>query len=201
MPISAQLLSYESILLKTYLSIASTGNYTLLIVSGNPTPEELAAKWEEIIKENSKQSGNQAYDAYFQLIKSYSLLVASYIVVRASLMHIAMITDIEVIYDLRKRGYKIDLSAGETAYANSIEAALRKVEGLITRAKMKEKEIQRLYPVSDVPVKSASFDELMVTLNTGLGIIIPDDVTLSRYNEYRKILKAKQKVKTSNGTR
>jgi len=40
-----------------------------------------------------------------------------------------------------------------------------------------------------------TFEELMATLCVQLGFTVPDDITLARYNEYKKIIKKRSEPK------
>lgn len=167
-----------------------TGKYELLLIEGECEQEELLEQWELIVKENSKASGDRKYESYFQLSKSYAQLVATYLIVKSSLLHLIILpADMELVNDLRKRGYKID----SEHYMQSIEACLIKVDNLVTRARMKQKEIESQFITSD-RTKPGSFEEIMANLSVGLGFIVPDTLTLASYNEYKKILKAKARA-------
>lgn len=187
--ITAVLYTYETILLRTFITITQTGEYSRLVIFGSATIERLAEAWESIVRANSKENGDRNYDSYFQLFKSYTQLVASYTVIKASLLNLCYVIDYELVSDLRKRGYKIDL-ANSISFARSIEAALCKVSNLVTKAVMKKKEMESMV-LTTSQVRAPGFEEIMANLNTGLGFEVKDDLTLSRYNEYKKILKSK----------
>lgn len=180
-------------MLQDFIDISSTGEYAKLILAGQPDEAALSKAWEAIVEENGKQNGDRSYDAYFQLLKSYTLLVASYTVVKASLMQLSISIEYDVIIDLRKRGYVIDTTNTATI-ARSINAALSRVSNLITKATMKQKQMADIV-ASTERTKRVGFEEIIANLNVGLGFVVQDNVTLARYNEYKKILKERNKPK------
>ncbi len=198
-----KLYEYENILLRDYIAISTTGNYELLVIEGMATKEGLIEQWEKIVRQNSIQNGDRGYDSYFQLLKSYGELVASYIISKTSLLKLAiapLALDYELVDDLKKRGFKIDVanySEDFDKYLASIESNLRKVDNLVTKARMKEKEITKQFETADKGGKVYGFEEIMANLHTSLGFVVPDNVTLARYNEYKKIVAAKIKAQNA----
>lgn len=171
------------------MAIASNGNLTLL---GIAPQEKLIKQWELIIQANSKASGDFTYDSYLQLVKSYHQLVSNYTMVKLGLYKIAFVIDYEVVIDLRARGFKISLN-DSASYAASIQAGLRKVDSFITRANMKRNEIEAANK-EGIATKPVLFEEVLANLCAGLGFNVDDNVTLARFNEYKKIIRNKNKV-------
>lgn len=169
------------------MDIASTGKHELLTRSGNPTKEEVIDKWESIVKENSKHSGDFQYDSYFTLVQGYWQLLCEYTLVRNMLLKLWHVVDYQFIQECRARGYQIN-TKDNSSYEKSIAAGLRRTANLITRARMKQSEIERNYGGER---KSYGFEETMANLTMGLGFVVPDDITLARYNEYKKMVKSR----------
>lgn len=174
------------------MDISSSGNYNLLCISGEPTTEQLISRWEEIIRENGKHNGDKSFETYFQLIRSYALIIAEYVVVQTSLMlMLTMPIDFELVTDMRKRGYKMDVNSNDS-YHKSIQAALSKVKNCITRAIMKRKEIDSKFKDAPKQGQTSSFSRVIASINAGMGWqAINDSTSLVMYNEYRSILKEK----------
>jgi hypothetical protein len=171
---------YETIPLKLYLEIASSGDLSKLVLSGNVNAEEA---WEEIVRKNQQAVGSNRYDNYFEKSQSYALMVNEYIFVRSALIYLSVKPDKEVAGLLAEKGYKID----PKNYIESLNKAFRKSENLITKAISKQNELH----VEQEQRGESSFEEIMANLVVGLGFHVNDDITLSRYNEYRKIIKKK----------
>ena len=174
------------------MEIATTGKYSPLTLTGNPSKEESVEAWESIVKENSKHSGDFQYDSYFTLLQAYHQFICEYVMVRNMLFKLATVIDYEYVEACRARGYQINLK-DSASYEKSIAAALRRTANLITRARMKQSEIEREF--GGKPQKSFGFEETMANLTMALGFVVPDNVTLARYNEYKKMIKSRN-VKT-----
>lgn len=181
------------------MTIATTGNLNLLLLSGSLNREALMQQWEAIVKANSKASGDYAYDSFFHLIKGYAQIIANYTIVKASLWKLSFMIDWETIKDLRKRGFKIDTS-NTTKYTASLTAGLHKVNNLITRATMKRKEMEALQQKENASKGSKIiFEELIAHLSMSLGFEVKDTITLAAFNAYRSVLKRKSEMQQSHG--
>lgn len=180
--------------------IAATADFKQLAVKGNFTAEELLVQWERIVQTNAKITGDYNYNSYFQLIKGYAQLLANYTIVKLSLWKLAHVFDWDYIEEVRKRGFKISLANNE-AYATSLTAALHKVESFITRATMKRKELEAMQKDNHGRVSPVTFEEVIANLCAGLGFEVKDDITLARFNEYRKIIKQRHAAKLASYVR
>lgn len=190
---SANFWAYEDILLKTYLDIASTGDFTKLIKSGKATDQECLFAWEEIVRKQEKVTGTNQYNSFLQLLKGYASLINDHTVIRACLIHMLYFPiDCTVLKTLREKGYPVEIN-GAYAVPESIQIKLRTVENLVTKATMKYKEIQRLLKGGD-DKKEKSFHEVMAWLNFNWPNAVNEDIKLCTYNEYQRILRVKQKA-------
>lgn len=172
-----------------YIELAGGANVMRLVVTGAPARETVLEQWETIVQENAKANGDYGYGSYFQLLKSYIALIAQYTIVKSILMRACYQIHYKDIEELRRRGFKINVSDSET-YKTSLAAAMRKVGNLITKSLMKKGEIERQFKDSDRKTATA-FPEVIAGLNVSLGFSVDKDITLSEFNEYKKILKAK----------
>lgn len=204
---SGVLFNYGNIPLKTYIEIAGNGLLEMLIVSGKPTDEELVEAWELIIQKNGENSGENRYDAYMQLVKAHSEIIAKQTTV-AILLEILWWQNpplMRYVTEVRNEGYRID-TANSEAYKKSIEAAKRKCSGLKTRAEMARKEIQRQFKPTEGGQKDYSFEEIVASLRLDLGkaqilvIIDGEKLTLSEYNTYRKAIREYVRAVTKQRT-
>jgi len=192
---SATLYTYEDITLKLYIYIANSGNFLKLVKEGESNSETCLEAWETLVKRQEKETGTNQYNAFFQLMKGYSLLMNDHTTIRATLILVALtrfFIDWEYISDLKNKGYLIDTTSPQTIM-DSVTDGLHKCENLVTRAIMKEKELQRMFEARG-ETKAHGFEEVMAHLNFALGFTVPDTVKLSAYNEYQKILKAKERA-------
>lgn len=190
---SGILFTYDDILLRTYLEIVYTGEFRKLIKSGNVSDQQCLTAWEELVKRQGKASGTNQYSSYIQLLKGYAKLVNDHTVIRACLVYL-MFAPIrwDIIETLKLYNYPVEIKEGQIV-VESLKAKLRAVENLITKAEMKRKEIERLFKNTDDKKEKKGFEEILAGLNFALGFNVDENITLARYNEYQKILKARQK--------
>jgi hypothetical protein len=187
--------TYDDLLLRLYFEIAKSGEFTKLVISGNASIEQCLEAWELIIKKQQQITGNNQYNAFFRLNKGYLINLNDYTLIRACLILTGinnLFPDYEYIQILKEKGYPIDLSSPESI-VNSVNVGLQKCEKLITKATTKRKEIELLIKQSETS-EEIGFEQVIANLNYQLGFNIDDNLTLARYNEYQKIIKAKQKA-------
>lgn len=184
---------YNDIKLRTYIEIATTGNLRLLIKRGYPTEIELLKAWENLVKENAKANNDHTYSAYESNLKRYGKLLADYELVRLSLMKLILVVDDECLLYLKSKGFKINTETA-TGYVDSINLALHRSNSYLTRIKMKLNELNEMKADQD-KTQPKSIEEILGSLSSTLGFNIPEDVTLARFNEYKKVAKKKQEPK------
>lgn len=181
---------YEDIPLHTYLEIGATGNYHLLIVSGEFNDKELEKHFEEITKRNAQQNNDFAYQAYYNNIKTYGQLIEEYELVKLELSKLKIVIDDDSIGFLKDKGYRIDINGTATRYAQTIQAAEARSNSILTKIQMKANELKLEAEKADKN-KSEGIEEVLAGMSTVLGWNIPSDITLARFNKYRKIVKDK----------
>jgi hypothetical protein len=185
-------------LLKTYIEIATSGDLSLLIISGDHSKNDLVERWEQIIHENGTKNGDRHFQIYFQLLKAYSELIAEHTIVACYLTLMTFDINFEWINEVRNRGYSIDTTTSES-YAKTLLAAKRKVTNLNTRAEMKRKEIERTYPPSKEG-EELTYEEVVGKLELALGevkilvVIDPEKLTLAKYNILKEGIKKKHQA-------
>jgi len=173
------------------MEIAHSGNTDLLVISGKANDQEIQDCWEKIVKKNSQVNG-LGVDAYFDNIKIYAKLLADYELVKLSLMQLMFVVDDSTINFLNALGYKIDTS-GAKAYSDSIQNAFQKCKNLTTKLKTRFNQIQAANQDSE-KTPEISIEEALANISVSLGLVITIDVTLARYNEYRKIIRKKHEA-------
>ena len=192
---TAVLYTYDNILLTTYMEIAQTGNTNLLVITGTPTEKEIAEQWEKIVKRNSEVNG-LGIGAYFDNIKTYAKLLADYEMVKLSLMQLMFVVDDDTIAYLQSKGYRIDKS-GAKAYSASIQSALLKCRNIITKLKTRYNQLAQANQDGEKVAKT-SMEEVLANISVAIGFSVGMDVTLARFNEYKRIVKKRyeaQKMK------
>lgn len=192
---SATFYTYDDIRLKLYIDIAKTGEFTKLVKIGKSGNDECLEAWEEIVKKHQTESGSQQYNAFFRLSKGYLMHLNDHATIRACLILVGLnnlFLDWEYLKILSDKGYKIDTSTPEKVL-ESVTLNLHRCENLITKAITKKNEIDLMLKQRESSGDGPTFEQMLANLNYALGFNVNEDLTLSRYNEYQKILKAKQK--------
>lgn len=169
-----------------------------LVIQGAPTREEVLEGMEKIVSDNANANGDYNYDSYYQLLKSYLKLIAQYTIVKSLLMKCCYVIVWEDIVELRRRGFKIAVD-NSGKYTASITAAMRRVDNLVTKAVMKKKEIEAYFKESDRNHQPVGFEQAVANLNYSLGFSVNESLTLAAFNEYKKIIRAKNAaIKAAN---
>ena len=181
--------SYEDIPLKLFMLVNSTGNARLLVKSGVATASACVAQWENIIQENNKARGNQEYNIFLKTYAAYNRLLQDFNGVKSHLLILCYVLDYDAVKYVRAKGYKIDLS-NSAKYSESLAAAMRKSDNLITKITLKKNELERMSPAQNGS-KPQSFETLMALMSFELGYTLPDDITLVRFNEYIKLIEVR----------
>lgn len=182
-----------------YIEVAGSGDFKRLIKQGKATDSECLEAWESIVKKQEKENGVNTYGSFLQLLKGYASLLNDHTVIRACLLHLMFApVDWEVMQTLNSKGYSIEVDERGRAEYKSLQAGLRRCENLITKATMKHKELERMFQGREKG-EAQSFESIMAALNFAWPNTVPDDITLKKYNEYQKILKANQKKAEEHG--
>lgn len=188
---------YNNIALKLFIEVAETADYMQLIMYGRGTIDECFEQWEKIIQENSKVNGSAEYRSYYDNLNHYNKLLADFLVIRVDLTESFFVIDNVIIDRLASKGYKIMLTSFSD-YVRSLNAALNKSNNIVTKIEMRYKAIVKAGEQSKGSNKQVTFEVLMANLTTALGFTVDDSLTLSRYNEYNKIIKRKNVESRNN---
>lgn len=173
------------------MEIAQTGNTNLLVITGGPSDKELAEGWEKIIKRNSQVNG-LGLDNYLDNYKTYAQLLGDYEKVKLSLMQLLMVVDDDVIAYLKSKGYVIDTSTS-SSYNKSIQNAMQKCKNILTKLKTRYNQIQQANKDND-KAPQTSIEEILANISVSIGFSVGMDVTLARFNEYKRIVKKRHEA-------
>lgn len=192
---TAVFFQYNTIPLKLYLEIGASSEFSRLVISGGADKQACLVQWEKIIQENNQHTGQVQYDEYRSLYVGYYQLITEYLQVKASFTTLLFVIDYPLIKELREMGFKIDLT-DSAKYAKSLELGLKRNSNLITQARMKQSEMDKIYGAkSKEDIKPLTFDDIMGWLQTEGVSGLDDNLTLARYNAIRAILKKKNEPK------
>lgn len=187
--ITGRYYSYETIPLKIYFAISNSGIYTLIYKGwGSPVLQDCSTAWESIVKVNAKENNNLEYGSYFDTVQAYGNILADYNIVKACLLKLAMKYSAEDHKILKDKGYHIDPTSNE-AYAETIFAAMRKSDNLVTKLMSKQNELGMMS--SGMEGQVVTFDKAVAEISYQLNFEVDDTITLARYNVYKKLIKEK----------
>jgi hypothetical protein len=172
------------------MNIAKTNDLTLLIKKGKTNIEDCLIAWERIVQSTCKATRTFEYDTKFNNLAQYNKLLYDFILVKGSLLRLCLKYNKEDVAFLKGKNYKIDTSSNE-AYADSLQLMLRRSDNIITKLNSKKNEIAASNQEGDT--RPVEFEELIAGISAELGFEVSTEVTLARYNEYRKIVGRKQK--------
>jgi len=174
-----------------FIEVAETSDYKKLIKRGEPTEDQCAEAWENIIQRNGQNSGNQGYNNHLNDANTYTALLSEYLFMRSALTKLLYVIDYQLIkYCEKNFGYRFALTSTED-YAQSLFAVSRRVDSLATRIKMHQNKMQAASTVQQSG--KSSFHEAIAVLIDAFKVDFRDDITLAKYNELVKILKQRHK--------
>jgi hypothetical protein len=187
LPATENFWRYDDITLKLYFTIADSGDIMLLQKAGMPNKAKCLEEWEEIIKLNAEVNNSRDYTNHLDNYKTFARLNRDYLYVKTMLLRMS----ISYSEDLRKELFLMGYAIDKENFEQSMHAADRKAENLTTKIKMKSNELNK---VATKQVKKHSSDKALSQLSVSLGLVLPNDITLSLFNEYRQRAKEKQKA-------
>lgn len=193
-----------------YLEVARSGDFKKLIKSGSADDAKCLEAWEDIVRRQEKETGTNQYNSLLALNKGYLTYLNDHTNIRASLILVWLSNrqeidsrtgeliwvncfDWDTLLYLKNKGYAVDTTNYESVI-ESIKINLHRCENLITRAVSKRKELEKLLKGKEESGGVKGFEEVLAHLNFSLGFNVDENITLARYNEYQKILRARQKA-------
>ena len=179
---------YDDIMLSLYFKIANTGNVELLAKSGIADHTECLYLWEDIVKKNAEANGSRDYLNHLSDFKTFAKLNNDYYLVKAMLMRLSIQFDKGIQEDLKQKGYNI-AEPDTDDFFTSMLVADKQASNIVTKIKMKENELNR---VASRSVKKFSSDKALANLSVSLNMVLPQEITLSLFNEYKLIAKERQ---------
>lgn len=190
---TAKFFTYETISLRLFIDITNTGDYRKVVKSGYGTEVQCLDAWERIIQRNNEANGNNDYHIYLSEARRYGHILAQYLIEKSMLTKLCIVSDQEKVKEeveeLRERGYRIDTTKNKL-YHRSIEKALKRCNNLMVKANITRGEMMKkaTRPGDDM---EQSFEELVAAISFMMGFTVSDDITLARFNEYKKLIKKK----------
>jgi hypothetical protein len=179
----------EELPLKIFFKVAESGSFKYLLKkeSAKIDLNELQDAWEDIIIEYGRLDRNLAVTNAVEKSNQVIIYAAQYLEVRAMLIYLREIEyKQEYIDRLRELGYRIDLKEN---YIGSLDIGERRVNNIITKLGLLEKEIETLKEGNT----STSFDAAMAWMMSHNISGLSEDITVKRYIEVKKQIHERNK--------
>lgn len=186
-------MDYKSLPLKKFFEICETKNLELLVVEGEFTQDELVEMWDSILETNAEVTNGADYGIYVDSLRKLNLALAEYNMVYGMLTVLSFQIDDEYLAFLKKKGYRIDTSKAST-YAQTLTESFHRARLIVTKIKMAHNKLVKEYGGEEQDIEVAPFEYAVSTMSVAVGYHVPDDVTLARFNEMKKVLKLKNKA-------
>ena len=192
---SAIYYQYHNIPLRVYFDIASSGDYSHLLLSGK-LDDQAEYAWDEIIQENTRASGSNRYQNYLNNKRAQVIYYAEYLWVVSLLQSLQIVYDEHVVKELATKNYMI--SRDPEKYQESIGHAFERAKHLLNKIKSKQNEFAMAVTFTKGSAKN-SFTDALIGLNYQLGWEVSREILLSEYNKYREQIREEIKLKKKNG--
>lgn len=170
----------------------------LLLVEGSGSYDELEAtiKWEEIIRDNCKATNNRKYTQYMDAKKEYLRLVDEQAFVKTALVKLHFEVDRELIKELATKGFKISTETSEK-YADSLKRCSIQSKSFNTRIAVQANLIANTHKDEERSARNRSggMQASLVRIGSALGLVLPQDILLSTFNEHLNIVREQQSAK------
>lgn len=163
--------------------------------------------WDELIKLNSKQNNDLGFLSYVSNLRVFAALLADYNIIKASLLKLFVLlfgvgvrlrSDDELIMWLKNKGYII-ATTDNIVYAESINRAMHSSDAIITQLTMRRNKML-VRSKEQESVALVGVEEVIANLSFSLGYEVSDSITLARFNEYKKIIRAKNEARRKHGS-
>lgn len=186
--ISAHYFNYDTIPLRVYVDIVNTGNYRLVSKSKIADVDKCFEVWEQITIAQSEALGGNKHRITLDALKAYNRYCAEYIIINSLLTKCLYKYDENTLKELAGYGFVID----KKDYRKSLEICFGRVKQYLTRMQSKELELKELMKENESR-GTLKFGELIANASYGMGFNIREDILLSEFNQYMKILQEKNK--------
>lgn len=177
--------------LRIFFEITDTGNVQLLIIDNAEIAKKILIEtWENIVIEYAKIDGNQQVQDVIDKGDEIYRQAALYCEIKGMLLYLFGAENQEYVDRLNQLGYKIDISS-RVKKLNSIKQNERRANHISTRMQIIKKEIESYSDGS----KKGSFDDAMSFLGLNLPHVPDENITVSRFLAYKKMIHERNKKK------
>ena len=178
--------------LKRFETCIVDGNLAALVISGFPSPDDLAAAWKSIINDYSDMMGNAEYKVYTGLFKEVAILKITYdqISIILSVLRKQYVPYFcDELRELLSVNFPFD-TANMEQYDADLDRCERRSKAIKIRLDLKQAEFDaieaKFSKEGKVQYDHNFFISVLIKLSKHNGYKITNDITVAEYCNYMK---------------
>lgn len=176
--------SCTEITLDRFIDVMVDGRLDLLIISGEPTKEELEKAWGIIYAEYTELIGDDSYTDVIKLMKDINILSQQYYRIHI-LIEVLINCYIPAAHqELKRMGYTVRYSPDDlVTYLHDLESAYNKSQMLLTRISVMEQDLLNKSKKTDnKEFGRGDFQTMLISLSEHVKYqVIPSQVTAYQF--------------------
>lgn len=195
--------SCDVLTLSQFLRVNTTGDHTILLVSGKATPEQLADAWHDIITEYAELSNTDQYQAGMKLITEYAHLKNRYVMLVMAVKVLHYKYDKDCVEILQRAGYNYEFSeTNPVARLKDLDLVSKKMKTIQVQLEHKTAELDHMNKDQQKADQNTWTDSIATISKFMAFRIDPNVVTVSEYVGYqRQLQKYNDQITAKNATR
>jgi hypothetical protein len=195
--------SCDVLTLSQFLRVNTTGDHTILLVSGKATPEQLADAWHDIITEYAELSNTDQYQAGMKLITEYAHLKNRYVMLVMAVKVLHYKYDKDCVEILQRAGYNYEFSeTNPVARLKDLDLVSKKMKTIQVQLEQKTAELDHMNKDQQKADQNTWTDSIATISKFMAFRIDPNVVTVSEYVGYqRQLQKYNDQIIAKNATR
>lgn len=195
--------SCDVLTLSQFLRVNTTGDHTILLVSGKATPEQLADAWHDIITEYAELSNTDQYQAGMKLITEYAHLKNRYVMLVMAVKVLHYKYDKDCVEILQRAGYNYEFSeTNPVARLKDLDLVSKKMKTIQVQLEQKTAELDHMNKDQQKADQNTWTDSIATISKFMAFRIDPNVVTVSEYVGYqRQLQKYNDQITAKNATR
>lgn len=186
--------SCSDLSIKNFMRCLFHADYSVLALSGKPSPDELQSKWNDIFEQYAMLTGNTQYTRLMDAMRENIRLTGKLIAVHAGLCILSVRYDREAANNIKKIGYNLKLNPEDkTGYEADLMRLVANCKTLKAKISIQNNEIEKMQEESSKvkPQTEGDFMQGLVIIGKYMGFHINiDAVSIAEYavmqNDYQR---------------
>lgn len=174
----------DKLMMDKFIDCLVSENYNSLIISGNPSKEQLDAAWNNIISEYAELIGSEHYETIIRLTKEINAAVFKFNRVSLYVFILGIMHSESIANHLRKMGYPGNYNpSNQEMYKRDLETSLNKAKTLLAQAQQKQIQLNKLESsIEKGKIDRRHFDEVIIALSDHKKYQVKEDqITVQKY--------------------